>query len=134
MNIGLGIAGFICLAMAFGHTAIGVKWVLPSLTPETLPKTPFGPSSMSVSMVRVTWFIVTIFCLGIGGILIALSFDLSVDPKTLLLRGLAATWLSATVMALSIARRRVRSLRGLLRLPVPLLWVIVAVLCWVAST
>jgi hypothetical protein len=50
-----------------------------------------------------------------------------------MLRWFAAMWLAATVMAMSIAVRRVGSLRGLVRLPVPLLWMIVAVLLWRAS-
>ena len=130
MNVGLVVAGLICVAMAFGHTTIGVVWVLPSLTEERLPKTPFGPPSMSVAMVRVTWFVVTIFVLGVGGLLMTLAWDVS-DPKTALLRWLAAMWITATAMALWVAGRGVRNLW---RLPVPLLWVIVAVLCWTAST
>ena len=131
MDIGLGVAGFICLAMAFGHTMIGIRWILPGITEENVPKTPFGPHSMSVAMVRVTWFIVTIFVLGIAGLLLSLAWDAPVDPKPLMLRWLAATWLAAAGMALWNARR---SLRHLWRLPVPLLWVVVGVICWVAST
>jgi hypothetical protein len=134
MDVGLGIAGFICVAMAFGHTAIGVRWVLPSLTEESLPSTPFGRASMTVSMVRVTWYIVTVFVLGLGGIFLSLSLAEGADPKTLVLRWFAVMWLAATGMAVSVAMRRTRNLRGLLRLPVPFLWVVVAVLCWNAAT
>jgi hypothetical protein len=133
MDVGLATAGVISVALALGHTTVGVKWVLPSLTNDRVPKTPFGPPSMTVSMIRVTWFIVTIFALASGGLLIHMAADAAADPKTLVLRWLAAMWLAATVMALSIAGRSVRSLRGLLRLPVPLLWMVVAVLLWTAS-
>jgi hypothetical protein len=130
----LMIAGVISVALAVGHTTVGVVWVLPHLTEEHLPRTPFGPASMSVSMVRVTWFIVTIFALASGGLLINLALAATADPKMLLLRWFAGMWLAATAMALSIALRRIRSVRGLLRLPVPFLWLVIAVLCWRAST
>jgi 4-amino-4-deoxy-L-arabinose transferase-like glycosyltransferase len=53
------------------------------------------------------------------------------DPKTLLLRWFAALWLAATALAGWNARRRPRSL---LRSPVPLVFVVIAALCWTAST
>ncbi len=107
MDIGLAIAGAICLLMAVGHTMIGVRWILPGITEENLPKTPFGPHSMSVAMVRVTWFIVTIFVLGIGGLLLSLAWDESVDPKPLCCDGSPRPgsrprgWLSGTPGAVS---------------------------------
>jgi hypothetical protein len=134
MNVGLGIAGLLCVGLALGHESIGLVWVLPRLTQERLPTTPFGSPSMTESMLRVTWHIVTIFALGVGTLLMALAWAPAADPKTLLLRWFAAMWLAATAMATWIAARRVRNLRGLLRLPVPLIWVVIAVLCWTAST
>jgi hypothetical protein len=134
MDVGVVVAGGICVAMGVGHETIGVLWALRGLTDEHLPRTPFGPRSMTGSMVRVTWHVVTIFVLGLGILLIALGWAPASDARTLLLRSLAVMWLVATAMAVWIATRKVRSLRGLLRLPVPLLWVVVAVLCWQAST
>jgi hypothetical protein len=130
----LGVAGVICVAMAFGHTAIGVRWVLPSIKEERLPSTPFGPPSLTLAMIRVTWYIVTVFVLAVGGLLIALDSAPAADAKTLLLRWFAAMWLAATAMALLVATPRLSHLRNFVRLPVPLLWVVVAVLCWTAST
>lgn len=132
MDVRLTIAGVICLLMAAGHTTIGVVWVLPKLTERDVPRTPFGPPSMTVSMIRVTWFVVTIFCLGVGTLLLLVAADPG-GTRELLLRTLAATWATATVMGLSVAAPRLRSLRGFLRLPVPVLWVVVAVLCWQAA-
>ncbi|HEX2057733.1 MAG TPA: hypothetical protein VHI71_05115 [Actinomycetota bacterium] len=133
MDVGLGIAGFICIAMAAGHTAIGVVWVLPSLTEERLPATPFGPPSTTVAMVRVTWFIVTVFVVALGGLLVTLAWSERVDPAAALLRWFAAMWVAATVMAVAVSPRSLRRPRYFFRLPVPLLWVVVAVLCWQAS-
>ena len=134
MDVQLGIAGLLCLALAIGHTTVGVVWVLPSLTEERLPRTPFGPPSMSLSMVRVTWFVVTIFALGMGGLLLSMAVADHLDAKTLLLRWLAGMWLAATAMVFWVAPVRRDNLREFLRLPVPVLWVAVAVLCWTAST
>ena len=52
MNLELAIAGLGCFVLALGHTTIGLRWVLPNLTPGRLPSTPFGPPSMTLSMVR----------------------------------------------------------------------------------
>jgi hypothetical protein len=134
VNVGLVIAGVLSVGLAFGHATIGLVWVLPRLPEEHLPTTPFGPRSLTIAMVRVTWHIVTIFALSTGAVLVALAWAPASDTKTLLLRSFSAMWLIATAMAMWIAARRMRSLRGLLRLPVPMLWVVIAVLCWTAST
>ena len=134
MDVGLAIAGVICLGMAIGHTVIGRIWVLPSLTEERVPRTPFGPASMTVSMLRVTWYVVTIFVTALGGLLLTLAWAPSAEPKMVALRWFAGMWLAATAMASWIALGRTRSVRGFLRLPVPFLWVVVAILCWMAST
>lgn len=131
MNVELAIAGLICVGLALGHATVGWVWVLPSLMEERLPTTPLGPPSATVGMIRITWHIVTVVALALGGLLIMLAWAPAADPKTLLLRWLAAMWLAATAMALWVGRRHPRRL---LRLPVPLLWVVTAVLCWKAST
>jgi hypothetical protein len=66
-----------------------------------------------------------------GILLMTLAWAPDADPKTLLLRWCAAFWLAATATAGWNARRRPRSL---LRSPVPLVFVVIAVLCWTAST
>lgn len=133
MDLRLAIAGTLCLLLAVGHTMIGVRWVLPHLTQERVRPTPFGPASMTVGMIRVTWFIVTIFASALGGILLALAAA-EADPRVVVLRGIAALWVAAAIMAWTIAARRVRSVREVLRLPVPVVWLVVAVLCWIASS
>lgn len=133
MNVELGIAGIISAALALGHETIGLVWVLPNLTEERVPRTPFGPQSMTVAMIRITWHIVGVFALSVGGLLLTLALREAVDPMTVFLRWLAAMWLAATAMALWVAGVRPNNLRNLLRLPVPLLWVLIAVLLWKAS-
>lgn len=133
MNALLGVAALLCFLLALGHTAVGVLWVLPGIKDESMPRSPFGPPAMTAGMIRVSWFIVTIFVSALGGLLLTLALDGGADARTLLLRWFAAMWVAATVMALWVARRRLREPRTLLRLPVPLVWMVVAVLCWAAS-
>ena len=134
MNAELAAAGLICVALGVGHETIGVVWVLPHLGKEHLSPTPFGPSSMTLAMLRVTWHIVTIFVLTLAGLLLTLAWAGDADPKIALLRWFAASWFVAVVIATSIAGMRVRNLRYLIRLPVPIMFLVVSMLCWKAST
>lgn len=131
MKIELAIAGLGWFVLALGHTAIGLRWVLPNLTEGRLPGTPFGPPSMTLGMVRFTWQILSVLQVAFGILLVTLAWTPDSDPKTLLLRWFAALSLAATALAYWNARRRPRSL---LRLPVPVVFVVIAVMCWTAST
>lgn len=131
MDGGLIVAGVISVAMAFGHATIGLRWVLPQVNESRLARTPLGPAKMSEGMLLVTWHIVTIFAIGSGGLLLNLAWAPDADPRTILLRWFAGIWIAATVMAGYVTRPR---LRNLMRLPVPILWVVIAGLCWWAST
>jgi hypothetical protein len=131
MKVELTIAGLGWFILAFGHTTIGLRWVLPNLTKGRLPSTPFGPPSMTLSMVRFTWHIVSVLLAGFGILFMTLAWAPDADPRTLVLRWFAALQLVATALACWQARRRPRSL---LRLPVPLVFVVIALMCWTAST
>jgi hypothetical protein len=131
MNLELVIAALGCFVLAFGHATLGLRWVLPNLTKERLPSTPVGPPSMTLGMVCFTWYVVSVLLVGFGILLMTLAWAPDADPKTLLLRWVAAVWLAATALACWNARRRPSSL---LRFPVPLVFVVIAVLCWTAST
>ena len=134
MDVAVGFAGVVCLLMAAAHHTIGLVWVLPSLTEDKMPTTPFGPPSLSLAMVRVTWYIVTIFVVAIGVALMLLAWVPAANLKDSLLTVFAVTWLAAAVMALWVAWRRVRSVRGLMRLPVPFIWIAIGLICWIAAT
>ena len=129
MKVELTIAGVSCAALALGHWLVG-RWVLPNLTRERMPSTPFGPPSITLGMVRFTWHIVTVVLVAFATLLMALGWAADADPKTLLLRWFTAFWIAATARAYWVARRR---LRGLLRPPVPVFFVVIAVMCWLAS-
>jgi hypothetical protein len=130
MNVELAVAGLGCLVLALGHATIGLRWVLPNLTREGLPGTPFGPPSTTRGMVRYTWHVVSVVLVGFGVLFAALAVAPGADPRILLLRWFAGFWLAATALACWEARRRPRSL---LRLPVPLVSAVIAVVCWAAA-
>jgi hypothetical protein len=131
MDVALAIAGLGWFILAFGHTTVDLRWVLPNLTKGSLPSTPFGPPSMTLGMVRFTWHIVSVLLAAFGALLTTLAWAPEADAKTLLLRWFVAFLLAAIALACWEARRRPRSL---LRLPVPLVFMVIAVLCWTAST
>ena len=96
-----------------------------------MPRTPFGPPSMTLGMVRFTWHIVTVVLVAFGVLLMMLAWAPDADAETLILRWFTALWIAATATAIWNARRRPSSL---LRLPVPVFFVVIAVMCWIAST
>ena len=131
MNVELTIAGLSCAVLALGHAMIGLRWALPGLANGRLPGSQFGPPAMTLGMLRFTWNIVTVMLLAFSGLLMVLAWAPDANLRTLLLRWLAAFWLAATGLALWNARRRPSRL---LRLPVPVLFMVIAVMCWLAST
>jgi hypothetical protein len=131
VTVELTIAGLSFFLLAFGHTGIGLRWVLPNLTKEGLPSTPFGSRSMTLGMVRFTWNVVSLLLVAFGVLLMTLAWAPGADPETVVLRWLAAWSFAATVLACWPARRRPRNL---LRLPVPLVLFVISVLSWTAST
>ena len=133
MDVELGLAGVLCVLLALGHATLGLVWVLPGVRGDALPKTPFGPPGMTAATLHATWHIVTVFALSVGVILLTLALDAQVDVKSVLLRVFAAMWFGIAVVATWVALRRARNPRHLLRLPVPVFFLLVAVLCWNAS-
>ena len=130
MDVGLGIAGVASVILAGGHETVGFIAVLPTLTEERLPGTVIGPPAMTVALLRVTWHLVGVFVSALGGVLLTLAVSDDADPKQVILRWLAGMWLAATALAFWSVRRRPRLV---LRLPVPLTWPVLALLCWRAS-
>jgi hypothetical protein len=130
MKVELTIAALSCAALAVGHWLVG-RWVVPSLTRERMPSTPFGPPAMTLGMVRFTWHIVTLVLVAFAGLLLTLAWAADADPETLLLRWFTALWIAATVTVFWVAGRRPRDV---FRLPIPVLFVVIAVMCGIAST
>ncbi len=130
MDRALGTAGLLSVALACGHEAVGFLAVLPMMTEDRLDGTRLGPASLTVAMVRVTWHLVGLFVLTAGGVLITLAVADDADARIVVLRWTAAMWVAATALALGSVRRRPGNI---VRLPVPLIWPVIAWLCWRAS-
>jgi hypothetical protein len=130
MDVGMAIAGTGCLLLAFGHTAIGNRWVLPNLRGANLPETPFGPRALTVSMLRFSWVVVSLMLTLFGVLFVALAVADPGDTREVLLAWLAAFWTIAAGTALWFGRRRPRAM---LRFPVPLVLALVAAMCWVTA-
>lgn len=131
MDVGLGVAGILCLILGVGHETVGRVFALPALEKQGYPGSRLGGPGSTRDMVHVTWHIVTIFVLGLGCAFLTLAFDSSAEPRVVMFRWFAAMWLVAAVMAAWVGRKR---LRVSPLLPVPLSWVVIAVLLWRAST
>lgn len=131
MDVEIAIAALLCALLGLGHWALGRRWVLPGLAQVDLPPTPFGPAALSTAMLRFTWHTVTVLLLGFAGLLAALAVGDASDTRALLLRWFFAVWVAATALAVWQIRRRPASV---LRFPVPVLFLALAVLFWVGST
>jgi hypothetical protein len=129
MTAELVIAGVCSLLLALGHTLIGMRWVLPNLSEARLPRTPFGPSSTTLGMVRFCWEIISVILPGFGVLFLILALT-DADPKTLILRWGGVIWLAATAISLWNTRHRLRSV---VRFPAAFFMAVVAVMCWIAS-
>ena len=128
MRVEMAIAGVGCLLLAFGHTAIGIRWVLPNVKGANLPDTPFGPRSLTVGMLRFTWVVVSLMLTLFAVLFLALAWTDDVDE--VLTWWLAAFWTIAAGTALGQGRRRPRAM---LRFPVPIVIALVAAMCWLAA-
>lgn len=131
MDAALTLAGTSCLVLGCGHATVGLVWVLPAASEVRVGPTPLGPPLMTEGLLRVTWHFVTIAVLAVGGVLLSVARETAVDPRRVVLQWVAALFLAETAMTVFVARRR---FRYLLRLPVWLLWLLVAALCWQAAS
>ena len=133
MNVSLGVAGVLAALLAIGHATLGLVWVLPGLRAEHLGTSPFGGPGFSAATIHASWHIVTVFAFSSAVVLSWLAWDTGADPKTVVLRVFALMWLANAIVATWAGARRVKRLRDLLRLPVPILFVVVAALSWNAA-
>jgi len=134
MDVQLMLAGTLCVLLAAGHATLGLVWVLPGLNDDVLGTSPFGGRKLSGATLHASWHIVTVFAASSGAVLLWLAMDPAIDPRTVVLRVFAAMWFAIAWVAVWAGLRRASRVRDLVRLPVPVFFVTVAVLCWAAST
>lgn len=131
MNTELLIAGVSSFVLAVGHAATGMRSVLPNLKKQRSSNQAQGLSATTVGMLRFSWHVVTLLLLAFAGSLISLAWAPHANANALLLRWFAALWLAIAVLAMWSARRRPT---WLLRRPVPVLNILIAVMLVKAST
>ena len=131
MNAYLFGAAMVSLVMAAGHTAIGVQWVLPRLSRDTLPRSPFGGGEMTSAFITVTWHAVGIMLLSFGAILLLLARGRLGDDGAVAARGIGAGFAALTALVLWLSRRQPS---GLLRAPMWMLFVAMATLCQLGAS
>jgi len=130
MNVELAIAAVSCFVLGLEHMTVGLRWVLPNH--EGAPAEHAVWSAVdALGTLRFTWHMMTVLLLAFGILFTTLAWARDADPKMVLLRWFAGLWLAATATAYWNARRRPRDL---LRLPLPFLFIVIAVMCWTAST
>jgi hypothetical protein len=131
VNATLITAGSLSLAMAAGHTTIGVRWVLPHLRDESLPSSPFGTGAMTSAFITVTWHAVGVMLVAVGVVLSLLATRSLGGDGAIAVRGVGAMFAASTLVVLWLARRRPANL---LRAPMWLTFVAMAALCWLGAT
>jgi hypothetical protein len=125
-------AAILCGALAVGHTVIGNVWVLPRIPAGVLPRTPFGAGETTSAFLYVTWHILGIVLVGLGGILLVLAgLPRLGDAAATVVHAIGATFAAATALVLWQARRRPMTL---LRAPMWVAFVVIAGLCWIGAS
>jgi hypothetical protein len=131
MNAYLLTAAIVSLTMAGGHTAIGLRWVLPQLAAESLPRSPFCGGQMTSAFIEVSWHAVGIMLLAFAAILALLARGHLGDDGAISARAIGAGFATMTALVLWFSRHQPQRL---LRAPMWLLWVAMSVLCLVGAS
>jgi len=125
MNVGLVIAGSLCLVLAGGHTFVG-RLVLDRL-PRDLHPTRFGDGALTRGAVVFTWHALSVMLTTTGAVLIALARGEHAHDRGEVVFLVGAAYAAATVLLAWRSRRRPSDL---LRAPVWVLQIVITVLCW----
>jgi hypothetical protein len=133
VNAALVIAGALAVLAAAVHGAGGELLVVRKLSLDVLPGTRFGGPAMTKAMIHVTWHLTTLAFLTAGGALLAAGTFVEGDAAQALgvLGAVAVTGFAALVTGLGLAY--MRTPRGFLRHPAPILLTTTAVLAWVGA-
>jgi len=125
MNIGLVIAGSLCLVLAIGHTLVGLRVV--DRFARTFQPTQFGDGALTRGAVVFTWYALSVMLTTTGAILLALAQGEPADDRGEVVLLIGASYAAATVL---LALRNRRRPSDLLRTPVWALMIVITVLCW----
>jgi len=126
MHAALMVAGGMSLLLAAGHTLVGRAWVLDRL-PRDFQPTPFGDASLTRGAVVFTWHALGLMLTTMGVLLIALGQGEPADARDRVLVVVGGAFACATALLLWNTRRRPFDL---LRAPIWVLTIVIAILCW----
>lgn len=124
MNVGLMIAGSLCIVLAAGHAFVG-RAVL-NLLPRHLPATRFGDGAFTRGLLVFTWQALSLWLTTSGAVLIAAARGEPADYRRPVVFLVGAAY--AAGGALLVWRSR-RWPSDLLRLPAWVLLIVIIVLC-----
>ena len=130
MNVLVLAAAIICFLLATGHTVLGMRWILPGLRAEVLAVTPFGGVQLTRDALVVTWHLVGVMVVTLGGLLAVLASRSLTSDGVIAVRAVGILFLAATITVLWLVRHRPAHLA---RLPVWVLFIAVAALCWLGT-
>ncbi len=125
MNVGLVVAGSLCLVLAAGHTLTG-RLVLDRLPRNFLP-TRFGDGAYTRGLVRFTWHALSLMLTTTGVVLIALAQRAPADGRGAVVFLVGAAYAAAALLLAWMTRKRPSDL---LRIPVLAPYIVIIVLCW----
>ncbi|HEV8651204.1 MAG TPA: hypothetical protein VG276_17885 [Actinomycetes bacterium] len=125
MNVGLVVAGSLCLVLAAGHTLTG-RLVLDRL-PRNFQPTRFGDGAYARGLLVFTWHALSLMLTTTGAVLIALAQGAPADDRGQVVFLLGAAYAAAAVVLAWMTRRRPSDL---LRIPVWAPFIAIIVLCW----
>lgn len=126
MNVGLAVAGSVCLALALGHTLVG-RLVIDPL-PPTLHSTRFGDGARTRGALVFTWYALSLLLTITGAILFALAQGEPARDRGEVVFLVGAVYAAAAVL---LAWRLRQTPSFLLKTPVWGLMIVVTVLCWI---
>jgi hypothetical protein len=133
MNVALFIAGCLGVLAAAVHGVGGEILVVRKLALHRLPSSRFGGPRMTKAMIHVTWHVTTFAFLvcGVGMLTAGTALDGEARQAVGVLGAVAFTGFG--ILAMGIGAAHMRSPRGLLTHPGPLVLSTTAALAWVGA-
>ena len=130
MNAPLVVAGCLGILAAAVHGAGGEILVVRKLSLDLLPSSRFGGPRMTKAMIHVTWHVTTFAFLVSGAAMLIAGTALDGDARQAVGVVGAVAFTGFGALALGIGGAYMRSPRGLLTHPGPLVLSATAVLAW----
>jgi hypothetical protein len=125
MNVGLVLAGSLCLVLAGGHTLVG-RLVLDRL-PRNFQPTRFGDGAYTRGLLVFTWYALSLMLITTGVVVIALAQREPADGRGAVIFLVGAGYAGAALLLAWMSRKRPSDL---LRNPVWAANIVIVVLCW----